>query len=190
MTKFHDYRTENVPSRTYTKQEIDDRLCMTHEGWWLIDWMVFYATFNSISVISRQQLTLFMPSWVSPVLGWALKCLAQGQSHEKTQMIQCGSNPGPLHYESNTPPLGHAGPYEGWWIQLFMLMWAQKWSKSSEKYSSTVYITFNFEFLNLNIANKPTILNSLYCQVPDTQLGCLGAFRMQYSFFKSQFLII
>ena len=27
---------------------------------WLIDWMVFYAPFNSISVISRQQLTLFM----------------------------------------------------------------------------------------------------------------------------------
>ena len=26
----------------------------------LIDWMVFYATFNSISVISRSQLTLFM----------------------------------------------------------------------------------------------------------------------------------
>ena len=45
--------------------------------------MVFYAAFNSISVISRRQLTLFMLSWVSPVLGWALKCLAQGHSHEK-----------------------------------------------------------------------------------------------------------
>ena len=32
--------------------------------------MVFYAAFNSISVISQQQLTLFMSSWVSPVLGW------------------------------------------------------------------------------------------------------------------------
>ena len=32
--------------------------------------MVFYAVFNSISVISRRQLTLFMSSWVSPVLGW------------------------------------------------------------------------------------------------------------------------
>ena len=46
--------------------------------------MVFYAAFNSISVISRGQLTLFMLSWVSPVLGWALKCHAQGHSHEKT----------------------------------------------------------------------------------------------------------
>ena len=45
--------------------------------------MMFYAAFNSISVISRRQLTLFMLSWVSPVLGWALKCLAQGHSHEK-----------------------------------------------------------------------------------------------------------
>ena len=27
---------------------------------WLIDWIVFYAAFNSISVISRRQLTLFM----------------------------------------------------------------------------------------------------------------------------------
>ena len=32
--------------------------------------MVFYAAFNNISVISRRQLTLFMPSWVSSVLGW------------------------------------------------------------------------------------------------------------------------
>ena len=73
--------------------------------------MVFYAAFNSISVISRRQLTLFMFSWVSPVLGWALKCLAQGHSHEKTQRIQCGSNPGPLDYESNTLPLSHVGPF-------------------------------------------------------------------------------
>ena len=45
--------------------------------------MVFYAAFNSIAVISRRQLTLFMLSWVSPVLDWALKCLAQAHSHEK-----------------------------------------------------------------------------------------------------------
>ena len=49
-------------------------------------------------------------SWVSQVLGWALKCLAQGHSHEKTQRIQCGSNPGPLDYDSNTLPLSYAGP--------------------------------------------------------------------------------
>ena len=72
--------------------------------------MVFYAAFNTISVISRRQLTLFMLSWVSPVLGWALKCLVQELSHEKTQRIQCSSNPGPLDYESNTLPLSHVGP--------------------------------------------------------------------------------
>ena len=47
---------------------------------------------------------------VSPVLGWALKCLAQGHSHKKTQRIQCGSNPGPLDCKSSTLPLSHVGP--------------------------------------------------------------------------------
>ena len=51
-----------------------------------------------------------MLSWVSLVLGWALKCLAQGHSHEKTQRIQCGLNPGPLDYESSTLPMSHVGP--------------------------------------------------------------------------------
>ena len=74
------------------------------------DWMVFYVAFNSISVISRRQLTLLMLSWVSPVLGWALKCLAQGHFHEKAQRIQWGSNTGPLDYESNTLALSHVGP--------------------------------------------------------------------------------
>ena len=49
-------------------------------------------------------------TWVSPVLGWALKCLAQGHSHEKPQSIQCCSNLGPLDYESNTLPLSHVAP--------------------------------------------------------------------------------
>ena len=60
-------------------------------------------------------------SWVSPVLGWALKCLAQGHSHEKTQRIQCGSNPGPLDYESNTLPRSHAGtlfPNKPWFLHV------------------------------------------------------------------------
>ena len=60
--------------------------------------MVFYAAFNSISVISRRQLTLFMLSWVSPVLGWALKCLAQGHSHEK-------NSEDPVRLEPRTPGL-------------------------------------------------------------------------------------
>ena len=66
-----------------------------------------------------------MLSWVSPVLGWALKCLAQGHSHEKTQRIQCGSNPGPLDYKSNTLPLGHAGPLQtlSFWTSLKFVVW-------------------------------------------------------------------
>ena len=60
--------------------------------------MVFYGAVNSISVISRRQLTLFMLSWVSPVLGWALKCLAQGHSHEKNPKA-------PVWLEPRTPAL-------------------------------------------------------------------------------------
>ena len=66
--------------------------------------MVFYTTFNRY--FSRITAT----DHIVHVLGWALKCLAQGHSHEKTQRIQYSSNPGPLDYESNTLPLSHAGP--------------------------------------------------------------------------------
>ena len=72
--------------------------------------MVFYAAFSSISVIYGDSSHYLSLSWVSPVLGWALNCLAQGHSHEKTQRIQCSSNPGPLDYESNTLPRSHARP--------------------------------------------------------------------------------
>ena len=68
--------------------------------------MVFNATLNSISVISRRQLTSFM-SFLGVTIAKleALKCLAHGHSHEKTQTIQCGSNPGPLKNDSNALPL-------------------------------------------------------------------------------------
>ena len=72
--------------------------------------MVFYATFNSISVIQWPQLTLFMLSWDSPVLGWGSEVSCPRTLPRKTQRIQWGSNPGPLEYESNTLPLSHAGP--------------------------------------------------------------------------------
>ena len=53
------------------------------------------------------------PSWVSPVLGWCFEGLAEGHSHGKTQRILCGSNPGPMDYESNSIglPLSHAGRF-------------------------------------------------------------------------------
>ena len=72
--------------------------------------MVFYATFNSILVISRRQLTLFMSflGFTSTRPGSEVSC--PRTPHEKTQRIQCGSNSGPLDYESNTLPLSHAGP--------------------------------------------------------------------------------
>ena len=60
--------------------------------------MVFYAAFNSISVISRRQLTLFMLSWVSPVLGWGYEVSCPRTLPRK--------NPeDPVRLESRTPGL-------------------------------------------------------------------------------------
>ena len=57
--------------------------------------MVFYAAFNTYHGDSSHYLCLF---WVSPVLGFALKCLAQGHAHEK--------NPeDPVRLEPRTPGL-------------------------------------------------------------------------------------
>ena len=50
-------------------------------------------------------------NWVSPVLGWSSKVSCQRTLPQKTQRIQCNLNLGPLHYNSNTLPLSHAGPY-------------------------------------------------------------------------------
>ena len=60
--------------------------------------MMFYAAFNSISVISRRQLTLFMSSWVSPVLGWGSKV-----SCPKTLLRKDPEDP--VRLESRTPGL-------------------------------------------------------------------------------------
>ena len=59
---------------------------------WFIDWIMFYAAFNSISVIIRRHLTLFMSflGFTSSRLGlWSVL---------------------PKDYESNTLPLSHAWP--------------------------------------------------------------------------------
>ena len=79
---------------------------------WLIEWCFtpLLTVFQSYHGDSSHYSCL---SWVSPVLGWALKCLAQGHSHEKTRRIQCGSNLRPLDNESNTLPLSHVGPPKG-----------------------------------------------------------------------------
>ena len=70
----------------------------------MIEWcfMPLSTVFQSYHCDSSHYLRI---SWVSPVPGWALKCLAQGHSHEKTQRIQYGLKLGPLDYESNTLPL-------------------------------------------------------------------------------------
>ena len=74
-----------------------------------IDWMVFYAAFNSISVISWRQFSLFMYflGFTSTRLGSEVSC--PRTLPRKAQRIRCGSNPRPLDYESNTLPLSHVG---------------------------------------------------------------------------------
>ena len=64
--------------------------------------------FNSISVIPRRKLTLFMSFWVSLVLGWGSEVSCPRTLPRRGSM--CGSYPGPLYFESNTLPLSHAGP--------------------------------------------------------------------------------
>ena len=78
----------------------------------MIDWTFFYVAFNSISVISHWQLTLFMSflGFTSTRLGSEVSC-PRTLPRKKPQRIQCGSNPGSLDYESNTLPLSHPGPF-------------------------------------------------------------------------------
>ena len=108
-----------------------------------------------------------MLSWVSPVLGWALKCLAQGHSHEKTQRIQCGSNPGLLDCESNTLPLSHAGPWErvknDWWRQTptcncrSLLTLLQLKLANASCHGTIKRLCQCFYYLDVVVAGKPMI---------------------------------
>ena len=97
----------------------------------MIDWKVFYAAFNSIFVISRRQLTLFMSflGFTSTRLGLQSVLPKDTPTKKpsaklprKNPRIQCSSNPGPLDYESNTLPLSHAGP-------LFTDIWTNRKAK-------------------------------------------------------------
>ena len=76
---------------------------------WLIDWMVFYATFNNISVISRQQLTLFMSfqGYTSTRLGlWSV--LPKDTPMKKTRGSSAAWTQDPWITSQNTAPLSHA----------------------------------------------------------------------------------
>ena len=72
--------------------------------------MVFYATFNSISVISRGQLTLFMSflGFTSTRLGSEVSCPRTFPRKNSEDPVRL--QPGPLDDKSNTLPLGRAGP--------------------------------------------------------------------------------
>ena len=46
-------------------------------------------------------------SWVSPILAWGSEVSCPRTLPRKIQRIQCGSNPEPLNYKSNTLPLSY-----------------------------------------------------------------------------------
>ena len=111
--------------------------------------MVFYAAFNSISVISRQQLTLFMLSCVSPVLGKALKCLAQRHSHEKNpeDLVRLEPRTPGLRIKHLTtePPF----PHKPWFSRvcstsLLKTLWEKEklFVKSNFSFSLSVFYSF------------------------------------------------
>ena len=82
------------------------------ENFWLINWLNgvlrrFQQYFSHIT--ARAHIIHVFPGLHQYYAG-AQKCVAQGHSQEKTQRIQCSSNPEPLDYESNTLPLSHVGP--------------------------------------------------------------------------------
>ena len=78
----------------------------------LIDWFIEWCFMPLLTVCQSYLATVLIihvfPGFHQYQAG-ALKSLNQGHSLEKTQRIQCGSNPRPLGYELNTSPLSHAG---------------------------------------------------------------------------------
>ena len=73
---------------------------------------VFYAPFNSISVISPNSSYYSCISYVSPLLGWGSEVSCPKTLPLKTHMIQYCLYSAPLDYELNTSPFSHAGPLQ------------------------------------------------------------------------------
>ena len=120
--------------------------------------MVFYAAFNSISVISRRQLTLFMLSWVSPVLGWALKSCARTPPRKNPE--------DPARLEPRTPGLrvkhfttAHRGT--PWEKEIFLVM---------TKFSFSHSVFYPFQELS-SIFIKFGIVVCTFCQFGRVSFG-------------------
>ena len=75
----------------------------------LIEWC-FTPLSTSFQLYHDDSSHLSCLSWVSPVLGWSSEVSCPRTLPRKNLGIQCGSNPGPLNYKSNTLPLSHARP--------------------------------------------------------------------------------
>ena len=92
MLRSAEVRGENTPERKVasTGDRIHNHQVMSPtrsplsntDGQWE-NWMVFYAISTVFQSYHGDSSHYSCLSWFSPVLGWALKCLAQGHSHEK-----------------------------------------------------------------------------------------------------------
>ena len=78
--------------------------------------MVFYAASNNISVISLRQFTIFtcFLGFTNTRLGLCSEVSCPRTRPRRTQSVECGSNPGPLDYKSNTLLLNHAQDTKIW----------------------------------------------------------------------------
>ena len=84
---------------------------------------------------------------------------AQIHSHEKTQRIQCGSNSGPLDYQSNTLPLSHAGTPG--------LLWMTKPHRTPSLIIYLDHMICTIQFFNLLPAFSPflTMFSTIYNRI-------------------------
>ena len=75
---------------------------------WLVEWCFtpFSTVFQSYHGHGSHYPCL---SWVSSVLGWGFE-VSCSRTLPRKNSEDPGLNPGPLDYESNTPPLSHTGP--------------------------------------------------------------------------------
>ena len=72
---------------------------------WLIEWC-----FTLLSTVFQSYHIIHVFPGFHQYYAGLWNVLLKDTPTKKTQRIQCGSNPGPVDYESNTLPLSHVGP--------------------------------------------------------------------------------
>ena len=126
---------------------------------WLTDCMAFNADFNSFSVMSRRQLTLYMSflGFTSTRL-WLWSVLAKETPPKIPGRVMCGSNLRPPGYESYILLLSHAGPIQPREKSLSIKLWEKK---EKIHFTSIVFFSNNVWKLFLTFSSFQTYLSIL-----------------------------